>query len=122
MLANFFLQVYNQKNGKELGGFTRQAIEALSRHSWPGNVRELQNCIERCVVLSKGPFVDVEVLPHTVLAGEARSRQVVIPVGTSLRQAEQLLLDATLRSTDGDKETAARILGITSRTIYRKLK
>ncbi len=122
LLANFFLQVYNQKNSKDLGGFTREAIEALSRHSWPGNVRELENCIERCVVLSKGPFVDVDVLPPTVLAGEARTQQVVIPVGTSLRQAEQLLLDATLRSTDGDKDTAARILGITSRTIYRKLK
>jgi DNA-binding NtrC family response regulator len=122
LLANYFLQVYNQKNGKDLSGFTHAAIEALSRHSWPGNVRELENCIERCVVLSKGPFVEKDVLPPSVLAGEARSEEVVIPVGTPLRQAERLLLDATLRSTGGDKETAARILGITSRTVYRKLK
>ncbi|MBD3221448.1 response regulator [bacterium] len=121
LLANFFLQLYAQKNDKELGGFTRQAVEALSRHSWPGNVRELENCIERCVVLSKGPFVDVDVLPPTVLAGKSRFEQVTIPVGTPLRQAEMQLIEATLRSTGGDKDTAARILGITARTIYRKL-
>ena len=121
LLANYFLQVYNQKNGKELAGFTREAVQALSRHSWPGNVRELENCIERCVVLSRGPFVDTDVLPPTVLAGKSRYEQVVVPVGTSLRQAEQRLLEATLRSTGGDKETAARLLGITVRTIYRKL-
>ena len=122
LLANYFLQVYNQKNKKELSGFTRQAVEALKRHSWPGNVRELENCIERCVVLSKGPFVDTDVLPASVLAGKSRFEQVVIPVGTPLRQAEMQLIEATLNSTGGDKDTAARILGITARTIYRKLK
>ncbi len=121
LLANYFLHIYAQKNDKELGGFTRQAVEALSRHSWPGNVRELENCIERCAVLSKGPFVDVDVLPPTVLAGKSRFEQVTIPVGTPLRQAEMQLIEATLRSTGGDKDTAARILGITARTIYRKL-
>ena len=122
LLANYFLHVYNQKNDKELGGFTRPAMAALSRHSWPGNVRELENCIERCVVLSKGSFVDADVLPPSVLAGKTRFEQVVIPVGTPLRQAEMQLIEATLNSTDGDKDTAARILGITARTIYRKLK
>ncbi|HOX25134.1 MAG TPA: sigma-54 dependent transcriptional regulator [Candidatus Krumholzibacteria bacterium] len=122
LLAHYFLQLYNQKNGKSLGGFTRQAVEALSRHGWPGNVRELENCIERCVVLSKGPFVDVDVLPPTVLAGKSRYEQVVIPVGTPLYQAELQLIEATLHATGGDKETAARILGINARTIYRKLK
>jgi len=122
LLANYFLQVYNKKNHKDLSGFTRQAVEALNRHSWPGNVRELENCIERCVVLSKGPFVDADVLPPTVLAGKPRFEQIMIPVGTPLRQAEMQLIEATLQSAGGDKETAARILGITARTIYRKLK
>ena len=53
LLANRFLQVYNQKNGKDLRGFTKAAMEALTRYRWPGNVRELENCIERAVVLSK---------------------------------------------------------------------
>jgi len=122
LLANFFLQVYNQKNGKDLSGFTKPAVEALTRYSWPGNVRELENCIERTVVLSKGPFVDVDVLPPTVLAGKKRFEQVTLPVGTTLRQAEMRLIEATLESTGGDKETAAQILGIAARTIYRKVK
>ena len=122
LLANYFLQVYNQKNSKELSGFTKPAVEVLTRYSWPGNVRELENCIERAVVLSKGPFVDVDVLPSAVIAGRKRFDSVTIPVGTTLKQAELQLIQATLDSTGGDKETAANVLGIASRTIYRKLK
>jgi two-component system response regulator HydG len=122
LLANYFLQVYNEKNGKNLGGFTKPAVEALLRYAWPGNVRELENCIERAVVLSKGPVVDVDVLPPSVLAGKKRTEAISIPIGTTLSEAELRLIEATLESTDGDKETAANILGIASRTIYRKLK
>ncbi len=122
LLANYFLQVYNQKNSKEISGFTKPAIEKLTQYSWPGNVRELQNCIERAVVLSKGPFIDLDVLPPSVIAGKKRYDSLTIPVGTTLKQAELELLRATLDSVDGDKETAANILGIASRTIYRKLK
>jgi len=122
LLANYFLQVYNDKNNKQISGFTKPAVEALTRYSWPGNVRELENCIERTVVLSKGPFVDVDVLPPAVIAGKQRFDSVTIPVGTMLKQAELELIRATLDSVGGDKETAANILGIASRTIYRKLK
>jgi two-component system response regulator HydG len=122
LLANFFLQVYNQKNDKVINGFTKSAVEVLTRYSWPGNVRELENCIERAVVLSKGPFVDIDVLPPAVIAGKQRFDALTITVGTTLAQAEMELIRATLESTGGDKETAANILGIASRTIYRKLK
>jgi two-component system response regulator HydG len=121
LLANYFLHTYNTRNGKEVAGFTRPAVEALMRYSWPGNVRELENCIERAVVLSKGAFIDVDVLPPSVLVGKKRVEALTIPVGTTLREAELQLIQATLESTDGDKETAANILGIASRTIYRKL-
>jgi two-component system response regulator HydG len=122
LLANYFLQVYNEKNGKRIGGFTKPAVEAFLRYSWPGNVRELENCIERAVVLTKGDLVDIDVLAPAVLAGRKRSESVTIPVGTTLADAELQLIQATLDSAGGDKETAANILGIASRTIYRKLK
>jgi two-component system response regulator HydG len=122
LLANYFLQVYNQKNNKEIFGFTKPAVEVLTRYSWPGNVRELENCIERAVVLSKGPFIDSDVLPPSVIAGKKRFESITIPIGTTLKQAELQLIQATLESTGGDKETAANVLGIASRTIYRKLK
>ncbi len=121
LLADFFLARYNAKNGKHLTGFTAEAQEVLGRYAWPGNVRELENAVERAVVLSRQAQVDVDALPPHVVAGRARKEQIVIPVGTTLRDAEMELIQATLESAGGDKETAARILGIAARTIYRRL-
>ncbi|MBK7703200.1 MAG: sigma-54-dependent Fis family transcriptional regulator [bacterium] len=122
LLAGFFLKFAGEKNGKKIDGFTRAALDALQRYSWPGNVRELENCVERAVVLSKGGLIDVDVLPQAVRAGKRVIETVSFPVGTTLHDAEMELIRATLESTGGDKETAARILGIASRTIYRKIK
>ena len=121
LLADFFLARYNAKNSKQLSGFTPAALEVLGRYGWPGNVRELENAVERAVVLSRQTQVDVDALPPNVVAGRARLEQVVIPVGCTLRDAEMELIQATLESTGGDKEMAARILGIAARTIYRRL-
>ncbi len=121
LLSNFFLQKYNEKNSKQLAGFTPGAVEVMAKYAWPGNVRELENAVERAVVLSKDTLVDVDVLPNSVVRGRQRSDTVNIPVGTTLRDAEMQLIQATLDSTAGDKETAANILGIASRTIYRKM-
>ncbi len=121
LLSNFFLQKYNEKNGKQLAGFTPGALEVMAKYAWPGNVRELENAIERAVVLSKDSVVDVDVLPNSVVMGRQRYDVVNIPVGTTLRDAEMQLIQATLDSAGGDKETAANILGIASRTIYRKM-
>jgi len=66
--------------------------------------------------------VDTDVLPPAILAGRRSGEAVTIPVGTPLRDAEMMLLRATLDHTGGNKEQAARILGITSRTINRKLR
>ena len=121
LLANFFLHKYGAKNDKHLDGFEPAALEAMGRYAWPGNVRELENAVERAVVLSKGPLVAAEALPRSVVAGRKRFDALTIPVGTTLRDAEMALIQATLASTGGDKETAANILGIAARTIYRKL-
>jgi len=121
LLTDFFLQKYNAKNGKNLQGFTREAMEVLVGYAWPGNVRELENAVERAVVLGKEDMVGLEALPRSVVSGRQRFDAVTVPVGTTLRDAEMQLITATLESTGGDKETAANILGIASRTIYRKL-
>ncbi len=121
LLANFFLQKYNEKNDKDLQGFTTAASEVLARYDWPGNVRELENAVERAVVLSKENLIDVDVLPPAVVAGRQRVDVLSFPVGTTLREAEMELIQATMDSVNGDKETAANILGIAARTIYRKM-
>ncbi len=121
LLGNFFLQKFNERNNKHIGGFTASATEALSRYSWPGNVRELENAIERAVVMSRDDFIDSPALPRSVVDGRQRFDALSLPVGTTLKDAEMALIEATLESTNGDKETAARILGIAARTIYRKI-
>ena len=121
LLADFFLQKYNEKNSKNLKGFTPDALEALTGYAWPGNVRELENAIERAVVLAKQEMIELADLPERVISGPQRVDALNIAVGTTLRDAEMQLIRATLESTGGDKETAANILGIASRTIYRKL-
>ncbi len=121
LLANYFLQNLNEKNKKLIEGFSLEASTALQGYSWPGNVRELENAVERAVVLCKGNLIGTDVLPSSVVNGPQRYRNLDIGVGVTLKDAELALIQATLDSVDGDKETAARILGIAARTIYRKL-
>jgi two-component system response regulator HydG len=128
LLANFFLRRYAKKNDKLVEGVTARAMDAMGNHSWPGNVRELENVIERAVVLSSDTVVDLDDLPQS-LTGLAsmtsektmEGRGVYVPVGTSLEDAERLLLKETLKATGGDKNLAAKLLGVATRTIYRKL-
>ena len=128
LLANFFLKRYASREGKQIRALAARALEALSAHDWPGNVRELENVIERAVVLSTDDVIDLDDLP-TELAGDEGSsprgpvegRGVFIPVGTSLEEAERKLLVETLKATGGDKNLAAHLLGVATRTIYRKL-
>ena len=89
-------------------------------HSWPGNVRELENAIERGVALTVSGPLTADVLPSE-FSRRVPPREVVFRIGSSLGDIERRMIAETLRYTDGDKAAAAEILGITSRTIYRKL-
>ena len=121
LLADFFLRRHVQKNGKEISGFTRGATERLISHGWPGNVRELENAIERAVVLSKGSVIDEADLPADLSALRGPSQTLTFAVGSSLADVENRLILETLRQTKGDKRLAAQLLGIATRTIYRRL-
>ncbi|MHB8420301.1 MAG: sigma-54-dependent transcriptional regulator [Myxococcales bacterium] len=126
LLANHFLRQFCQKNGKQLTGFTREAEQALEGHAWPGNVRELENAIERAVVLSRGSVIGADDLrglsPTTSGPGEGTpARTLIVPLGTPLEEIERRVIRETLRQTRGDKTLAAQLLGIATRTIYRKI-
>jgi two-component system response regulator HydG len=121
LLADHFLRLYRERNGKPELGITREAVDCLTHFSWPGNVRELENAIERAVVLASGDRVTVDELPDWITGLSGSPRGVHIPVGTSVREAERRLIEATLRHTGGDRSAAAGLLGINRRTIYRIL-
>jgi len=121
LLATHFLRLYCERNGRDMLGIAREALDYLSEFSWPGNVRELENVIERTVILAKGDRIMVEDLPEWIRRRPDTPREIRIPVGTSIHDADRRLIEATLRYTEGDKSAAAALLGITRRTIYRRL-
>jgi DNA-binding NtrC family response regulator len=122
LLVDHFLGVYCAKNGRPRLDVSRNALQAMLDYSWPGNVRELENAIERAVVLCRNDTLDVDDLPEAVATASSPEPSVLqFPVGTSLDEVELRLIRETLKYTKGDKSLAAQLLGISTRTIYRKL-
>ncbi|MBI2162624.1 MAG: sigma-54-dependent Fis family transcriptional regulator [candidate division NC10 bacterium] len=122
LLAQNFLGRFATKNGKTITGFTDEAMDLLQSHAWPGNVRELENVIERAVVLTRGSMISPADLPETLAGEDQAARHLVISIGTPLEEVEDRLIEETLRYARGDKTLAAKLLGIATRTIYRRMK
>jgi two-component system response regulator HydG len=128
LLAQHFVQVYADKNGKAIGGISQAATERLVEYGWPGNVRELENAIERAVVLTRAGAqsgIEEDALPREirdVAAGTgASATSLTFPIGMPLAEIEMRVIHETLRHTRGDKRLTAKLLGIATRTIYRRL-
>ncbi|MEO1482872.1 MAG: sigma-54 dependent transcriptional regulator [Myxococcota bacterium] len=124
LLAQHFVTHFASKNRKAVAGFSEAALMRLDAYEWPGNVRELENTIERAVVLTRSDVIGLDDLPETVKGAESTGEPtdaISIPFGTPLEEVERRLIHETLERVGGDKKTAANILGIATRTIYRKL-
>jgi two-component system response regulator HydG len=122
LLAQHFLRKYAEKNGKAIAGFADETLDVLGSHSWPGNIRELENVIERAVILSRSSVLSPADLPEALTGNPQTTRQLVVSIGTPLEDVEDRLISETLRYTKGDKTLAARLLGVATRTIYRRMK
>jgi two-component system, NtrC family, response regulator HydG len=122
LLAHHFLERYAARNNKRLDGFAPIAMERFLAYSWPGNVRELEHAVEHAVIFSRGTLVGLNDLPEVIAGAETEApRSLTVPLGTSMEEVERRLIEETLRRTKGDKKLAAALLGISPRTIYRKL-
>jgi DNA-binding NtrC family response regulator len=124
LLIYFFLKQAAEKYKKPIEGVSPEAQQVLMGYHWPGNVRELRNVVERMVVLSPTPLLGVESLPPEIRpAGkDTTTGGMNNLVGISIEQAERELIRNTLKLVDGNREQAAKILGIGERTLYRKIK
>jgi len=126
LLAQHFLTMFAEKNRKRIKGFTPQAMDYMVRYDWPGNVRELMNALERCIVLSRNEYITEMDLPlsirHTLGPALQADRTEAAPEELSLEEVEKMTVLRTLESTKGNKSEAARRLGITRRTLHKKLK
>ena len=122
LLVDHFLGLYAQKNGKPRLTIARGALDRLLNYPFPGNVRELENVIERAVVLARGELLTDQDLPDAILKQPVTApASLEFSIGTPLGEIEMRVIRETLRHAKGDKSLAAQLLGISTRTIYRKL-
>ena len=121
LLAQHYLKALAAENGKKTRSITPEAMDALAAYSWPGNVRELRNVIERMVVLGTGERLDVRDLPAAVRESSAGPAAGTAQAGRVLRDAERQLIEDALRRHKGNRTKAAQELGISRRTLHRKL-
>ena len=120
LLLNHYLTVFNQENGKQIEGFTPAAYERLSAYGWPGNIRELRNLVERMVVLSHGKILDVKDIPAQVIE-QANGGPVEVNADLTVNEMEKRMIVQALEKTGGNRTKAAEKLGISRRTLHRKL-
>jgi DNA-binding NtrC family response regulator len=111
LLSESFLRRFAEENGKKIRGFTPEANEFVNEYRWPGNVRELKNAIERAVILAQGEQITLmDLRAHELMHSE--EREIRIPVGTSLEQADRTIILKTFSFVNGDHQKAAILLGM----------
>lgn len=120
LLINGFLREFNIENEKNIKGFDTRAKAAIMSYEWPGNIRELRNCIESAVVMCNGEEIKVEDLPVTV-ASHTAEKTITIPIGITMSEAENIIIQENLAACNGNKTKCAEILGIGRKTLHRKL-
>jgi DNA-binding NtrC family response regulator len=128
-MAEAMLVEMNQKHGRKVSGVAPSMLDRMRAYNWPGNVRELRNTVERAVILCPdGAPLDVGHLPPgfgkaQALAAQAFDASIVpVRVGTTVDEAERLLIVRTLEATGQNKTRAAEILGVSLKTLHNKLK
>ncbi len=124
LLAHRFLSEFAAENEKPVTDFTVDAMEALIHHAWPGNVRELRTAIEHAVVLCRGERVSARDLPPSVRGGTpvgVDPQKILARPDLTVKDAEKQLLIRALKETGGNRTLAAKKIGMSRRTLHRKL-
>jgi two-component system response regulator HydG len=124
LLIDHFLSSLAAEHGRSVRGITPEARALLVRYDWPGNVRELRNALETMVLLTRREWIDVEDVPEHIqhATGQpGKSRGHYELAGRALADVERDLIESTLKLTEGNRQKAAKLIGIGERTLYRKL-
>ncbi|MBO4620818.1 MAG: sigma-54-dependent Fis family transcriptional regulator [Victivallales bacterium] len=134
LLLEHFLKQAATDNGKAVTGIAADAMAVLNSYDWPGNIRELRNCVERMVVLARGTLLTVSDIPREIvdaLAGDAEGTSASAPASSAtiasapvldIHENERTAIRQALEQARGNRTRAAEILGISRRTLQRKLK
>jgi DNA-binding NtrC family response regulator len=126
-LVQLLLGEMSSKHSRKVAAVSEAVLNLFTNYSWPGNVRELRNTIERAVIVCEGGMIETKHLPpgfgHAPLRTPASDPDSVrLGVGTTVGEAEKLLILKTLEATSNNKTRAAEILGISLKTLHNKLK
>ncbi|MDX8554331.1 sigma-54 dependent transcriptional regulator [Tenacibaculum sp. 1B UA] len=119
LYADFFLEKANKQLNKSIAGFSHEVLTLFQQYSWPGNLRELSNVIKRATLLSQTEIIEKEVLPEELKNTED---QYSIPNEFSTKENEKKLIIRALHEAKNNKTKAAKLLNITRKTLYNKLK
>jgi len=126
ILAQAFLEEFARERGKQLIGFDDDVLEAFEDYAWPGNVRELRNVVERSVLFCRGPRVTGDELPAAMQGFTSRAPKPrdlpVLSLADAVTRAESDAIRAALAATGGHRSEAARILGVSRKTLWEKAK
>ena len=123
LLAQSFLREFAKENNKSVNEFTADALETLMSYHWPGNVRELRTAIEHAVVLCRGEKIAARDLPASVRGGavSADPQRALARNDLTVTEAEKQLIIRALKETRGNRTLAAKKIGMSRRTLHRKL-
>lgn len=144
LLADYFLEKYASLSNNRIDGFTEEAYAIMERYRWPGNIRQLENAVERAIYIAKEGRIDPSCLPPAIISGATGEQLPPVPYqrdewsdgrdeasdpadqpsptsALSLKNNEKQLIKDAIRSTGGNIKKAAEILGISRKTIYRKI-
>jgi len=128
LLVEHFIEKHAARLDKQVGGVTPAALEALTTYDWPGNVRELENVVERGVLLADGDEIDFADLAPQVARSFAEARpgapkaDKVVPLKEALAGPEREIIKQALESAGGNRNVAARLLGINRSTLFNKMR
>ncbi|MBR9974608.1 MAG: sigma-54-dependent Fis family transcriptional regulator [Bacteroidetes bacterium] len=126
-LVTAFIHKYAERNGKQVQGISREAMDLLTRYDYPGNVRELENIVQRAVVLTRDETVTTQDLPpdllHTGSTAELPAHELfeLGDLSQRVNALEHLLIEKALNKSGGNQVKAAELLGISERTLRYKL-
>jgi DNA-binding NtrC family response regulator len=126
-LVRLLLSEMSAKHNRKVAAVSEAVMNLFNTYSWPGNVRELRNTIERAVIVCEAGMIETKHLPpgfgHSPLRISANDPDAVrLGVGTTVEEAEKMLILKTLEATSNNKTRAAEILGISLKTLHNKLK
>ena len=120
LLVDSFIKKFAARNGSQVHGVTPEAMSVLMAHPWPGNVRELENVIERAIVLSTGEMIEKSVVMGSALEEAQQNINQLHADRPTLGKLEERYIKLIMSEVHYKKDEAAKILGISRRTLYRK--